>query len=82
MEPWTAANPDGRIVYYVKQLSPADLDYAELIQPFRSEWLIIERADTWALRRVGKPAPIPDKPAELVPPGYWPYRELLKAPDS
>jgi hypothetical protein len=77
VEPWSAANPDGRIVYYAKQLSEADLAYADLIQPFRSEWLVIERADSWALRRIGRPAPLPEHPAELVPPGYWPYRLLM-----
>lgn len=80
LESWSAANPDGRVVYYAKKLSAADLVHAELIQPFRSEWLIIERADSWALRRVGKEAPIPEKPAELVPPDYWPYRDVSEVP--
>lgn len=76
VEPWTAANPEGRIAYYARQLSADDLVHAELIQPFRSEWLIIERADSWALRRLGREAPLPGQPADLEPPGYWPYRRL------
>ncbi|MGB0133938.1 ArnT family glycosyltransferase [Dokdonella sp.] len=80
VEPWLAANPNGRVVYYAKQLSAADLAHAELIQPFRSEWLVIERMDSWTLRRIGRPAPLPTHPAELVPPDYWPYRKVSSGP--
>ncbi|MEZ5462034.1 ArnT family glycosyltransferase [Dokdonella sp.] len=76
LEPWSAAHPDGRIIYYTRKLTVEDLAYADLIQPFRSEWLIIERADSWALRRLGRTVPRPARPAERVPPDYWLYREL------
>ena len=76
---WSATHADGRIIHYTDTLSADDLRYAELVQPFRSSWLLIERADIWAARREGGSPPAPALPALLVPPGYWPYAELSEA---
>ncbi len=80
VEAWSASHPQGRIVHYVSTLSAADLDYAELVQPFRSTWLVIERADQWVRRRRGETPPLPALPADRFPAGYWPYRKLAGAP--
>lgn len=86
LDAWASAHPDGRVLHYVKPLTLEDLRHAEFVQPFRSDWLIIERADRWAMRRRGEQVPLPDQPAVLAPPDYFPYRALMtqsgaKAPD-
>ncbi|MEO8011125.1 MAG: glycosyltransferase family 39 protein [Dokdonella sp.] len=77
IEAWAHAHPDGRVLHYAKPLTLDDLRHAEFIQPFRSDWLIIERADSWVRRRRGEQAPLPAHPAVLAPAHYWPYRALL-----
>ncbi len=86
IEAWARANPDGRVLHYAKPLTADDLRNAEFVQPFRSDWLIIERADRWVLRRRGEPLAPPAQSAVLSPPDYWPYRALMtpsgaEAPD-
>ena len=71
---WAAAHPNGRVIRYVPALGADDVRHAELVQPFRSDWLIIERADGWLARRRGEAVAPPATPAQLYPPGYWPYR--------
>lgn len=73
---WAAAHPDGRVIRYVKTLSKDDLIDADLVQPFRSDWLVIERAGSWLARERGEAIAPPATPAELFPHGYWPYRAL------
>ncbi len=75
-EDWAAAHPEGRVVRYVAQLGADDLRSAELVQPFRSDWLVIERADLWLARRRGEPVAPPSTRPALHPHGYWPYRAL------
>jgi 4-amino-4-deoxy-L-arabinose transferase-like glycosyltransferase len=70
---WSADHPQGRIIHYEDTLSADDLRYAELIQPFRSTWLIIERADIWIQRLRGLEPPLPAQPAARFPADYWPY---------
>jgi hypothetical protein len=79
LKSWSAQHPDGRVVHYVNALSAADLSYAELVQPFRSSWLLIERADQWIQRREGQTPPLPDGPALRFPPDYWPYAKVSEA---
>ncbi len=76
LEEWSVAHPQGRIIHYVDSLTPADLHYAELVQAFRSSWLLIEPVDTWIQRRRGQIPPPPSQPADLHPPGYWPYEAV------
>ena len=76
LDQWSAAHPQGRIIHYVETLSPEDLRYAELVQPFRSTWLLIEPAATWIQRLSGQIPPLPAQPAELYPLDYWPYAKV------
>jgi hypothetical protein len=71
---WAAAHANGRVIRYVPALGADDVRHAELVQPFRSDWLIIERADGWLARRRGEAVAPPATPAQLYPSGYWPYR--------
>ncbi len=80
LDDWATANPEGRIVYRKGNLSKADKDHAELIQPFRSEWIIVERVQSWVRRRQGLFVEMPEQSAELVPPDYWPYTILGDEP--
>ena len=73
---WAAAHPEGRVIHYVGRLGIDDIRHAELVQPFRSSWLLIERADSWTARQRGEPAPLPSSTPALHPAGYWPYRKL------
>jgi 4-amino-4-deoxy-L-arabinose transferase-like glycosyltransferase len=79
LKPWSAAHPDARIVHYVSELTADDLAYAELVQPFRSSWLLIERADQWIRRREGQRPPVPPTPAQRFPADYWPYARVTGA---
>ncbi len=82
LDRWSAAHPHGRIIHYVDNLTPADLRYAELVQPFRSSWLLIEPADSWIQRLRGQTPPQPAQPAALYPPDYWPYAKVTANPGS
>ena len=80
---WAATHPDGRIIHYTNELTADDLRYAELVQPFRSSWLLIERVDSWVVRRPGGVPPVPAQPAVRIPPDFWPYQKLSEAtPDA
>ncbi|WP_440224552.1 ArnT family glycosyltransferase [Dokdonella sp. MW10] len=74
-EPWLDAHPEARVIHYVETLTAADLANAEFVQPFRSDWLLIERAGTWGARLRGAPQP-PAQPAQRHPEGYWPFRAV------
>ena len=76
---WAAAHPDGRVIRYVRKLSTDDLRHADLVQPFRSDWLVIERAGSWLARERGETVAPPPAPAETYPPRYWPYQRLRDA---
>lgn len=76
LDAWSAAHPQGRIIHYVDVLTTADLRYAELVQPFRSTWLLIEPAATWIQRRRGLTPALPTHSADQYPPGYWPYARV------
>lgn len=74
MQAWTQAHPAARVIHYVEQPSVEDLRHADLIQPFRSVWLVIERADSYRARQQGQTPPADAGPAALFPPDYAPYR--------
>ncbi len=76
LDQWSAEHPQGRIIHYVETLSPEDLRFAELVQPFRSTWLLIEPAAVWIQRLSGQLPPPPRHPAERYPPDYWPYAKV------
>lgn len=76
LQSWSDAHPQGRIIHYESTLTSEDLGYAELVQPFRSTWLIIEPVAQWIARRQGHPPPPPATPAERFPADYWPYQRL------
>ncbi|HOX71718.1 MAG TPA: glycosyltransferase family 39 protein [Dokdonella sp.] len=80
LEAWVKAHPEGRIVHYVAALSAADMAYAEMVQPFRAEWLLVERADQWLMRERGGLPPMPVTPARQFPEGFWPYRRIPADP--
>lgn len=82
LDQWSAAHPQGRIIHHVASLTPADLRYAELVQPFRSSWLLIEPAETWIQRLRGETPPQPTHPAALYPADYWPYARVSPDPGS
>ena len=50
-----------------EQLSPADLRYALLAQPFRSSWVVIWTASSLADLRAGHTPPEPAQPTQLYP---------------
>lgn len=79
-ESWLDAHPDARVVRYQTTLGTQDLDHAELVQPLRSDWLLIERAGSWAARLRGETVPVPETSALRHPPAYWPYRRLDTLP--
>ncbi|HET9032883.1 MAG TPA: glycosyl transferase [Dokdonella sp.] len=80
LDEWSATHPQGRVIHYVDSLTAADLRYAELVQPFRSTWLLIEPADTWIQRRRGLIPALPDQPAIRYPSDYWPYAQAEARP--
>jgi 4-amino-4-deoxy-L-arabinose transferase-like glycosyltransferase len=79
LEQWSADHPQGRIIHNESALSAADLRYAELVQPFRSTWLVIERADSWIQRRRGMMPALPAQPAKRYPADYWPYVAVARS---
>lgn len=78
-EQWALEHPEARIVHYVRKLTTEDLIHAELVQPFRSDWLLIETASSWLVRRRGEAMSAPTVSAERFPADYWPYRKLLES---
>lgn len=70
---WAAQHPNGLIVNYSKKLDPEARRYARLIQPFRSQWLEIWDARTFAARQAGQTPAEPAQRTLLYPPDYWRY---------
>ncbi len=77
---WARRHVQGRLVYTTRNLDPADLAHADLVQPYRGEWLLIERADVWVQRRHGGSPLPPAHPARRYPPDYWRYAAIDAAP--
>lgn len=77
---WARQHAQGRLVYTTRNLEPADFAYADLVQPYRGEWLLIERADQWVQRRHGGSPLPPAHRARRYPPDYWRYPEIDAAP--
>jgi 4-amino-4-deoxy-L-arabinose transferase-like glycosyltransferase len=82
LDRWAVAHPQGRIVRYVDTLTADDLAYAELVQPFRSTWLLIDPVGPWIQRVRGLHPPYPDQPAKRFPADYWPYARVLAKPTA
>lgn len=71
------AHPGGVIVTYPKHLTPADLRFAKLVQPFRGDWLVIWPAPVLAAVETGHTPVEPAAPTQLYPaPDYWRYRQV------
>ncbi len=79
---WASTHAGGRVIRYPRNLHSEDLVHAELIQPFRSGWLLIERADSWLARQQGTPLAPLATPAMLYPPHYWRYRVMATTADA
>ena len=73
---WAHAHPDGQIITYTSRLAPTDLRYARLVQPFRSQWLLLWDAPTLVALIGGATPPEPRQPIAMFPPDYWRYRQL------
>ena len=67
LQDYAHAHPDGLIVAHTKNLAPADLRYALLVQPFRSTWLVIWPAASLADLRAGHTPPEPAQPTLVYP---------------
>lgn len=73
---WAARHPEGVVLTDPRQLDPVDLRYAILVQPFRSRWVVVWRAQTLAALRAGDVPDEPLQPTQRVPAGYWRYRDV------
>jgi 4-amino-4-deoxy-L-arabinose transferase-like glycosyltransferase len=71
---YARVHPDALVVDRPDQLSPADLRYALLAQPFRSSWVVIWTASSLADLRAGHTPPEPAQPTQLYPADDRRYR--------
>lgn len=69
-------HPDGLIVVHAEKLSPADLRYPLLVQPFRSSWVVIWPAASLAAQRAGHTPAEPAHPTQLYQVDPWRHRAL------
>jgi len=70
------AHPDGLVVTYGTKLDSDELRYAQLVQPFRSDFLVIWKAAALAALRQGHQPAEPATSTLIYPPGYWRYKAL------
>lgn len=73
---WAKQHPNGVILTDPDKLTPADMRYAMLVQPFRSSWVVVWRAPVLAALRAGHTPDEPALPTQLVPQGYWRYQDV------
>ena len=59
LQAWARAHPDGLVIDYPAQLSPADRQRAQYVQRFRGVWLAVWPAPALAAGRAGPPQPAP-----------------------
>ena len=62
---YARAHPDALVIDRPEKLTPADLRYALLAQPFRSSWVVIWTAGSLADLRAGRTPPEPAQPTQL-----------------
>ena len=74
LQDYARAHPDGLVVAHPGTLTPADLRYALLAQPFRSSWVVIWPATSLADLRAGHTPPEPAQPTQVYTADDWRYR--------
>ena len=65
LQDYARAHPNGLVVAHPGELTPADLRYALLAQPFRSSWVVIWPAASLADLRAGHTPPEPAQPTQV-----------------
>ena len=70
------SHPAGVIVTRTKMPDANDLRYALLVQPFRSDWLVVWPAASLADLHAGHTPPEPVQPTQVYPAGSWRHRAL------
>ncbi|TAL92674.1 MAG: glycosyl transferase [Rhodanobacter sp.] len=68
LQDYARTHPDGLVVAHPGKLTPADLRYALLVQPFRSSWVVIWPATSLADLRAGHTPPEPAQPTQVYSP--------------
>jgi 4-amino-4-deoxy-L-arabinose transferase-like glycosyltransferase len=76
IQDFARVNPNGLIISYGDRLDANDLRYAELVQPFRSDFMVVWTASTLAALRQGRQPAEPRTPTLIYPPDYWRYRAV------
>jgi 4-amino-4-deoxy-L-arabinose transferase-like glycosyltransferase len=77
LQDWALKHPRGIVVEYPSRLSPSDLRYARLVQPYRGSWMVIWDAPILAALRRGQQPSEPAAPTVLLPaPDYWRYSNV------
>jgi 4-amino-4-deoxy-L-arabinose transferase-like glycosyltransferase len=77
LQDWAAKHPRGLVIAYPERLTPDDLRYARLVQPYRGVWMTIWDATTLATLRRGQQPAESFTPAILLPaPSYWRYANI------
>jgi hypothetical protein len=74
LQDYARAHPDGLVVTHPGTLTPADLRYALLAQPFRSSWVVIWPATSLADLHAGHTPPEPAQPTQVYTADDWRYR--------
>ncbi len=77
LQQFAARHPRGLVIAYTRHLTPADLRYTRLVQPYRGVFMVIWDATSLAALRRGQQPPEPDVPPILLPePDYWRYARV------
>ncbi len=71
---YARAHPDALVVAHPGELTPSDLRYALLVQPFRSSWVVIWPVVSLADLRAGLTPPEPAQPTQVYSADDWRYR--------
>ncbi|HEU0277106.1 MAG TPA: glycosyl transferase [Rhodanobacteraceae bacterium] len=70
-------HPQGLVIAYPERIDPADLRYAQLVQPYRGTWMVLWNAASLAALRHHQQPPEPRAPTVLLPgPNYWRYAKI------
>ncbi|MDN5923622.1 MAG: glycosyltransferase family 39 protein [Xanthomonadales bacterium] len=72
---WARQHPDGVVITTPRHLTAADKHYALLVQPFRSDWVVLWDAASLAALRNGQRPPEPARSTQLFPHEYWRYTQ-------
>jgi len=75
LQAFAHAHPDGLVVAESSRLTPDDLRYPLLVQPFRSSWIVVWTAASLADLRAGHTPDEPTQPTMIYPADDWRYRQ-------